>query len=147
MEPVYENIEFCRDAETLWGKMREGRWDWLGVHPEGQFVLGSPRRRGGTSGYAALSVASHGAKEGEHGVLIVTEPRHEATPSTRWYLDEEAAKAAFDEEVTKAENEEGPVMIRVKRVADGLTVDERVVVSRRSTLTGVLRNEASSLGQ
>jgi hypothetical protein len=44
VKPVYEKIEFCRNAKTLWGKIQSGRWDWLGVHPNGQFVLGSPRQ-------------------------------------------------------------------------------------------------------
>jgi hypothetical protein len=42
MQPVYRKIEFVSDPERLWGKLKGGRWDWLGVHPEGQFVLGSP---------------------------------------------------------------------------------------------------------
>jgi hypothetical protein len=42
LEPLYERIEVCRDAETLWGKLNSGGWDWLGVKPDGVFVLGGP---------------------------------------------------------------------------------------------------------
>ena len=37
--PLYQYIEFCRNAETLWHKLQSGRWDWLGRKPDGQFVL------------------------------------------------------------------------------------------------------------
>src|SRR5215204_4051057 len=49
VKPVYEKIEFCRNAKTLWGKLQSGRWGWLGVHPNGQFVLGSPRQGKGST--------------------------------------------------------------------------------------------------
>jgi len=41
-EPIYQRIEFCRSPKTLWGKIENGRYDWLGVHKNGQFVVGSP---------------------------------------------------------------------------------------------------------
>jgi hypothetical protein len=65
--PLYKKIKFCRKPETLWGKIESGGWDWLGVHPNGQFVLGSPRvRRLELRGTATLT--SRDAVEGEHGV-------------------------------------------------------------------------------
>jgi len=42
--PLYRKIEFCRDPETLWRKI-ESWWDWLGVYPDGQFVVGYPKRK------------------------------------------------------------------------------------------------------
>lgn len=60
-------IEFCRNAKTLWGKIESGRWDWLGVHPDGQFVLGSlARSRSGLS----ASIVRAGAEAGRFDVKI-----------------------------------------------------------------------------
>ncbi len=105
MDPAYKHIEFCRDAETLWEKIKSGRWDWLGVHPGGQFVLGSPRLPRITS-YAALTVGSEGAGEGEHGVKIETEPGKPA--STLWRPDEAGAIASFEAEVEKYREQVAP---------------------------------------
>lgn len=67
--PLYDRIEFCRDPETLWGKLESKRYDWLGVHPKGQFVVGSPPVQR-FSGGAGSSLARGGAPEGEHGFRI-----------------------------------------------------------------------------
>lgn len=63
--PVYEKIEFCRNAKALWGKIQSGRWDWLGVHPDGKFVVGSPRQRKGSTMMAAPTIGRGGATPGD----------------------------------------------------------------------------------
>lgn len=133
MEPVYRNIEFCRDAETLWGKLMEGRWDWLGVHRNGQFVLGSPRRGGVMSTYGAMTLSHVGVMEGEHGVAVVSHPDHDDAASHRWHPDEESAKAEFEARVADFEGREGPLIMRVQRIEQRRVVDERYVVKNPST--------------
>ena len=71
MHPVYETISFCTNPETLWRKLEEGRWDWLGVHPKGQYVLGSPRRKGG-AGFPIAGVVAEGVSRSRSRVLAGT---------------------------------------------------------------------------
>lgn len=130
MEPVYRHIEFCRDAETLWGKMREGRWDWLGVHPKGQFVLGSPCAARLTD-HVALTLTRGGASEGEHGVRVDTEPN--GPSSFDWLPTEAAAVAAYGAKVAEYRAHDGPVVARIRRVEHNRTVDQEFVVSRPPT--------------
>lgn len=46
--PIYHHIEFVRAPERLWGQI-ESKWDWLGIKPDGTFVVGYPKRSGGPS--------------------------------------------------------------------------------------------------
>lgn len=69
MEPIYRRIEFCRNPERLWGKLRSGRYDWLGVKSDGQFVLGSPPVKKGSGLIASGTKDKDGAPTVEHGVL------------------------------------------------------------------------------
>jgi hypothetical protein len=130
---VYRNIEFARNPETLWGKLREGRWDWLGVHPDGQFVLGSPRRSEGTSLHASGSVIKSGATEGVHGVRIFTDPGRENSPSQDWFGSRDEAKADYDRRVTEFEQQEGPLLVKVELVWDGRVADRAFVVNAPPT--------------
>src|SRR4051794_11869311 len=116
MEPVYRNIGFCRDPTTLWGKMREGRWDWGGVHKNGQFVLGSPRRGGVLSVHAA-GTAMHGGVEGEHGLRTDAHP--ERAPSFSWYATPAEARAEFDDRVEAFERHDGPLLLRIRLLEGG----------------------------
>ena len=72
VKPVYEKIEFCRNAKALWGKIQSGRWDWVGVHPDGKFVVGSPRQSKGVTMRLATTSTTSGATSGEHGVYVRT---------------------------------------------------------------------------
>ena len=36
-------LEQCRKPEVLWAKLATGNYDWLGVRPNGKYVLGRPR--------------------------------------------------------------------------------------------------------
>lgn len=119
VEPVYRNLEFCRNAETLWSKLHEGGWEWLGVHPEGQFVLGSPRRSGVLTEYAAVAVKRQGVSEGVRGFRVFTEPQHQDLP----------------------ESQDGSVRLRRPRQSSrggSLSMNrEKVRCSSRSSLSGI----------
>jgi len=94
MEPVYSAIEFCSSAETLWEKVKSGKWEWLGVHPKGQFVVGYGRRRtGGTTG--SLTVTGPGAPEGRHG-WRATASGHGLRDGGRWASTPEEAREQYD---------------------------------------------------
>ena len=127
--PLYQYIEFCRNAETLWHKLQSGHWDWLGRKPDGQFVLGRPRRGGSLVGALSLKVKRGDVEEGNRGVRWhqwngVTN----VEPSSEWVADEQAAKDRFDQLVEHYENpEQCPVLARVWRVENGLVVDERFI--------------------
>jgi hypothetical protein len=129
VEPVYEKIEFCRNPETLWGKVQSGGWDWLGVHPNGQFVLGSPPRSGGSSMMAAPTV---GSPEGEHGILVRTPLG--SGGGTHWYATEQQAREEFQNQVDRLRDEsEGPGLFKVQRIEKRSVVDEELIVRRPPT--------------
>jgi hypothetical protein len=124
MKPLYRYIEFCRNPETLWHKIESGDWDWLGVHPDGKFVLGRPKRSGGSSLRAAPTVGS-----GRHGVFV--QGPLDPGPTRHLYSTEQEAKEGFWREVARLSAEsEGPVLLRVQRVV-GVYVEEEEFVVRR----------------
>jgi hypothetical protein len=133
MEPVYRNIEFCRNAETLWGKLREGRWDWLGVHPERQFVLGAPAREGVIGGHLALTSRHKQAPEGTHGVRIYDDPRYDEAPSQFWFPTAEQARAEFNRRVAEYEAANRPLLMKLELVLDGRLAEREFVVKSPST--------------
>jgi hypothetical protein len=89
--PMYQTVSFCRDEQTLWRKV-ETHWDFLGVKPDGQFVVGYPRHGEGFTMRAAATVVKAGATKGQHGVRIYV-PRGPG-PSADWYATAEQARAA-----------------------------------------------------
>lgn len=132
MEPIYRNIEFCRDAKTLWGKLREGRWDWLGVHPNGQFVLGSPPSSRLTD-HVAATLTTGGAREGDHGVVVDTDPKEQNLASYQWLDDESTSRARYAEIVADYESREGPLLVRIQRVEQRQVAEEQFIVKRPPT--------------
>ncbi len=126
--PLYQYIEFCRNAETLWHKLQSGHWDWLGVHPRGQFVLGRPRQRRTVSG-VSMKLQRGGVQEGHHGVRWqewngVTN----MDPNSEWLSDEEEAVRRFEELVNYYKGPERcPVLVRLWRVENREIVDERFI--------------------
>jgi hypothetical protein len=132
VKPVYEKIEFCRNAEALWGKIESGRWDWLGVHPDGKFVVGSPRQGKGFTMGAAPTIRKGGAKLGEHGVCVRT-PLGPG-PSKTWCQTEQQACEEFRTTVDSLRDEsKGPGLFKVERVEKGFIADEEWIVRRPST--------------
>ena len=129
--PLYRYIEFCRNAETLWGKLQEGRWDWLGVHPRGQFVLGRPSRARDGLQIPPVGVTrtDPGAKEGQHGVkTYMWMGWPDSPPGALWFANPEEARTAFDEEVERLEDaKQNPLLARVVLHEDGRVADERFI--------------------
>lgn len=127
MEPLYRRIEFCRNAESLWGKLKSGRYDWLGVHPDGKFVLGSPPVKKGSRASASPTLIKEGAPTGEHGVRIDTLAI--SGPSATWYPTEAEAQAEFKEQVRRLKDDRnGPGIVRVRLVEQREIVDEEFIV-------------------
>ncbi len=129
--PLYQYIEFCSNEETLWHKLQEGRWDWLGVKPDGQFVLGRPSRARGGLQLPPLGETSTypGAKEGQHGVKTykwMGWPN--SPPNALWFTSAEEARTAFDKEVEGLDDaRQNPILARVILLEDGWVTDERFI--------------------
>jgi hypothetical protein len=129
MKPVYQYIEFCRSTKTLWRKIASGTWDWLGVHRNGQFVLGRPKQSTGSGYRGSLTV---GDAEAGHGVRVHV-PLGPG-PSATWFRTEQEAEEEFTRVVDRlSREEEGPALYKVDRVAGGEVVEAKYVVSRPST--------------
>lgn len=128
--PLYQYIEFCRNTETLWHKLQEGRWDWLGRKPDGQFVLGRPRREL-ESVVGALSAmgTEPGAREGRHGVRVyIWNGQPSLQPSSLWVTDAAKARARFQEQVDRLEDpQRSPILGRVILIEEGQVTDEQFI--------------------
>jgi hypothetical protein len=127
--PVYKYIEFCSNAEALWHKLQSGHWDWLGVHPKGQFVLGRPRRRGGFTGLAIPTLTEGGASVGQHGIKIYSwSGQPNPKPSSRWVSNAEKARARFEEEIERLQDPKLPaVLAKVVLIQNGQATDETFI--------------------
>jgi hypothetical protein len=124
--PLYRRIEFCRNAKTLWHKLQSGHWDWLGVHPKGQFVLGSPRQ-GGLTDAVTVKLTSEPAEEGQHGVRV----HHwsgapDVKPMSYWLTDAEEAEAKYEEMIKQLEAE-SVVLARIVLIQNGQATDEHFI--------------------
>ena len=132
VKPVYEKIEFCRNAKALWGKIQSGRWDWLGVHPDGKFVVGSPMQSKGSTMMVAPTVSTSDATPGEHGVYVRTPLGPD--PSKTWCQTEQQAREEFRTTVDSLSDEsKGPGLFKVERVEKGFIADEEWIVRRPPT--------------
>jgi hypothetical protein len=128
--PLYQYIEFCRNTETLWHKLQSGHWDWLGRKPDGQFVLGRPRREPESSvGVLSVMNTEPGAKEGQYGVkLYGWNGQPNLQPSCEWFTDTVKAKARFNEQVASLEDpQRSPTLARVILIEEGQVSDERFI--------------------
>jgi hypothetical protein len=128
MKPLYRYIEFCRKTETLWHKIESGDWDWLGVHKDGQFVLGRPKRSDGSVFRGALSTG-----RGQHGVLVKSPL--DPGPNASWFSTEQEAKEEFSRTVERilGDGADIPILLRVQRVAGQFVEEEEFVVRRPPT--------------
>ncbi len=104
------------------------------MHPDGKFVLGSPRRRGVSGIHAAISVLRQGAPEGAQGVRIVTEPTKPGG-GTDWHRTEKEAKDDYVRTVEEWREKEGPLIVRVERIEQHVMVEEELIVVRQETYT------------
>lgn len=126
----YRKLEFCRNAETLWRKV-ETNWDLLGVKPDGQFVVGYPRRSEGFTMRAAPTVVKAGAVEGQHGTRIYM-PR-EPGPAKEWFATPEQARAAYEATIEHERKLDAPGIVRVELILNGSPVAEDLIVRRMPT--------------
>src|SRR5215207_7640703 len=126
--PLYQYIEFCRNAETLYHKLQSGHWDWLGVHLKGQFVLGRPRRARLTSS-AVPMVTEGGAKEGQHGIKVYGWSGQPSTKAgSRWVPSAEEARARFEQEIERLQDPTlHAVLARIVLFQNGQATDERFI--------------------
>jgi hypothetical protein len=127
--PLYEHIEFCRNAETLWHKLQSGHWDWLGRKPDGPFVLGRPKRPRSIVSGSATVLRSEKAVEGKHGFKVFGwNGLPKASPSNEWFEDAAKARKAFKEEIARLDRpEQAPILARVVLVENGYPTDERFI--------------------
>jgi hypothetical protein len=127
--PLYQYIEFCRNAETLWHKLHSGHWDWLGRKPDGQFVLGSPRRKRKMIGASATAYVG-AAEEGKHGIREYGWgglPQKSPT-SGSWYESAAQARAAFKELIAHYDRpEQAPILLKLVLIENGHPTDERFI--------------------
>ncbi|GAY07919.1 hypothetical protein [Pseudonocardia sp. N23] len=125
-QQLYTRIEFVRNAEALWAKIESGRYDWLGVAPEGQYVLGSPptQRLGASPGGVSMRA---GTVE-EHRIEF--RGAGESQPGARWFASSHDARAGFDSFVAERGPSNGGKtgIWRVTLFQDGDVVDEATVV-------------------
>jgi hypothetical protein len=129
--PLYQYIEFCRNAETLWHKLQSGHWDWLGRKPDGQFVLGKPSRARYGLQVLPLGVVrtDPSAKEGQNGVKVYRWRGLPNSPaSALWFTSREEARTEFDKEVDRLNStEHSPILARVVLMERGQATDERFI--------------------
>ncbi len=129
--PLYRYIEFCRNPETLWGKLQEGRWDWLGVHPKGQFVLGRPSRARDGLQVPPVGVVrtDPNANEGRNGIKIyrwLGWP--DSPPGALWFTSAAEARTEFEKELERLDNtEQSPILARVLLFQNGQVTEERFI--------------------
>jgi hypothetical protein len=131
--PLYQYIEFCRNAETLWHKLQSGHWDWLGRKPDGQFVLGRPRRIPPSGvGVPFMTKSEAEATEGLHGIQMQAWVGQPSTQkSSTWVTTADKAKTEFEKEIARLEDAAlKPVLAWVYLVQDGQVTDERLVVQK-----------------
>lgn len=128
-QPLYRVIEFCREPKALWDKIESGHWQWLGIRPDGMFVLGRPPRHG-----LDAQVAGTAAEEGTDPASRIEfrAPRHGM--SARQFSSPEAARAAFGAFIAAEgpDGMKGPGIWRVRLITDGHLEDEQLVVRKRT---------------
>src|SRR5918993_3680862 len=129
--PLYQYIEFCSNPETLWHKLQSGHWDWLGRKPDGQFVLGRPRRNPPTGvGVPFITSSEEGAMEGLHGIRMQAWVGQPSTAkSSTWVTTADKAKSEFEKEIARLKDPAlKPVLARVFLVQDRHVTAKRFVV-------------------
>jgi hypothetical protein len=132
-KPLYDKIEFCCDPETLWAKI-ESRWDWLGVHPQGQFIVGYPKREAMPEQPRPYGPIYAPGANGDHNVRC--RPPIVKEWQDMWPLTEDDAKAKFEQIVRVQEGyaeARRPVLLRVQRLRHGEIADERLIATRPAT--------------
>jgi hypothetical protein len=125
MEPVYQRIDYCSDTRTLWRKLQSGRWDWLGIDKNDNYILGYPKRKSGVTD-SLMVEQRHGEDVvlGAHTVRIYVDPREERPWRTSILPDEPTAIVEFDRFVEEVRASPNYRLARVQRVEEGRIVQE-----------------------
>jgi hypothetical protein len=127
--PLYRNIEFCRNTETLWHKLQSGNWDWLGVHPDRKFVLGSPSASGGLAAGLSIKTVEPGVKEGVHGVRYeLWNGMPGLEPAGEWFSTAEEARARYEVLLEEYRNQ-NPILARVRLFEDRWVAEEEFIAN------------------
>lgn len=136
-QQAYAAIEFCSDPEALWAKIESGHWDWLGVKPDGQFVMGKPSVRHGR-GSAVLSVGVRGA-DGSNRVEVRI-PRGIA-PTVYPFVTADEARAGYRDKIERLNTPDGTSGLHRVRlyVHSAFEADELVVRKMKNYLGGQAR--------
>jgi hypothetical protein len=129
--PVYQYIEFCTLPETLWGKLKSGHWDWLGVKPDDRtFVVGSPRRSA-ISDHVSIETRL-GSGESRYSVRE-TDPLN-PVPTLRRLKTEDEARVEYTKLVDAAYSNGGqPQVLKVELLVEGDVAASEFVVRMSST--------------
>lgn len=133
--PIYQHIEFCSDSATLWRKI-ESKWDWLGVKPDGTFVVGYPKRSGGSSltVKGAQAVADN-ATIGEHGVRVRVP--NSGGSNQHWFPTAARAREHYEGVISETIKTDAPgLLMRVDLIELGEVIEDEFIVRRESTYRG-----------
>jgi len=133
-QQLYAVIEFCTDPETLWGKIKSGEWDWLGVYESKgrrRFILGRPRLSRIVV-KAALTTSEGGVAPGDTKHRLEIHYPDFAVPSVSIYRTPEGARDGFAERIaTLGERPGSSVLLRAKLFVNGDLEREELVVRPR----------------
>ncbi len=126
-QQLYAAIEYCNSDRALFAKIDSGRYDWLGVKPDGTYVLGSPpisRSRFTASGTLTRAGSS---PDNRVGIFV---PSIVAPSSSHWASPDEAQTDFHATLERLAMEGEGSGIHRVVLVTNGSVTDERIVVRK-----------------
>jgi hypothetical protein len=131
-QQLYAVVEFCSSAETLYGKIESGHWDWLGVAEKGRkktFILGRPSRaRRGFDARGGGGPVAAGAESGRHGVEVREPHPTFKAPGTSWWATPEDAEIDYERQIKRLREGPGSAVYKVGLVLDGVTVRTEIVV-------------------
>ena len=124
-QQLYAVIEFCKKCETAWGKIRSGKYDWLGMKGD-TFVFGRPPFPRGLTG-TMVGVVTHPGADGSHVVEVQTPTS--TNPSRSLHATAADARAAFLDEVARLQAHDGSSgMWKLRLIIDRQLVHEEFVV-------------------
>lgn len=130
--PIYKHIEFVDNPERLWGKI-ESNWDWLGIKPDGTFVVGTPKRSGSSGPTVkGAHVVADNAPIGEHGVRVRVPNR--GGSNKHWFPTAARAREHYEGVISETIKTDVPgLLMRVELIELGDVIEQSVIVRREST--------------
>jgi hypothetical protein len=133
--PIYQHIEFVSAPDRLWGKV-ESKWDWLGIKPDGTFVVGYPKRSGGPGiSVEGATAVSDNATIGEHGVRVRVP--NSGGSNKHWFPTAASAREHYEGVISETINADAPgLLMRVDLIEFGEVIEHEFIVRRKSTYRG-----------